>query len=108
MCWVSKTSVLSYDYIYFERGYIGILCVSRTESKKMWSKFANATPHYRIPPKECFCTIATNIFSCQKNLCFQNYWVAKTGVLSYDYIYFERGHIDVLCVSRIGVKENVE
>ena len=28
MCWGAKSSVLLYDYAYFEGGYIGIFCVS--------------------------------------------------------------------------------
>ena len=35
-------------------------------------------------------------------------WVAKNSVLLYDHIYSSRGYIDILCVSRIGVKGNVE
>ena len=45
----------------------------------MWSKFGNATPHYRISPSDCFCTIAANISSCQKNLCFQNYLIFEVN-----------------------------
>ena len=44
----------------------------------------------------------------QKNVSWLYVWVAKNSVLLYDRIYFKRGYIDILCVSRIAVKENVE
>ena len=33
---------------------------------------------------------------------------AENSVLLYDYVYVEVGYIDIFCVSRKGVKENVE